>query len=214
VQIFLTSSEFIWKGLVRADIPFLCDSNMELVSIANEYLRFIATVKGRTRSKRTWLTYGSQLYEYFSFLEANELSWNELDQSQVAAWRDSMLNRGCARTTVNQRLRGIHSFYKWALQCNKTHSIPFYKEDIWVSKPKSLFAHVDASGNRLDVNGLTLRTTEPIPMFLHMEKALSFLNSITSHSLKLMGYLALLTGMRRSEVVELDYRVPLRNPSE
>jgi integrase len=37
-----------------------------------------------------------------------------------------------------------------------------------------------------------------------MEKAIRFLEAMSHHRLKLMGYLALLTGMRREEVVGLD----------
>ena len=212
MRMFLTDAEFAWKGVSRPDIPFLCDSDMELVSAPNEYLRFIATVKGRTRAKRTWLTYGSHLYEFFSFLEANDLSWDAVDQSQIAAWRDAMLERKCARSTVNQRLRCIHNFFDWSLHQGKTHSLPFYKKEIWVAKGRGFLAHVDASGGRFDANGLTVQTHKPIPKFLHMEKAICFLEAITSHSLKLMGYLALLTGMRREETVGLDFRV-VPNPA-
>jgi site-specific recombinase XerD len=212
MQMFLTNAEFIWKEVSRPGIPFLCALDMELVSAPNEYLRYIATVKGRTRSRRTWLTYGSHLYEFFSFLEANDLSWSGVNQTHIAAWRDVMLERKCSRNTVNQRLRCAHSFYKWASQAGRTRSIPFYSEDVWVSKERGFLAHIDASGGHFDANSLTVQTYKSMPKFLHMDKAIHFLESIPLHSLKLMGYLALLTGMRRSEIVELDYRV-VPNPA-
>lgn len=72
MQMFTTDAEFVWKGTVRSGVPFLCDQDMELVASANEYLRYISIVKGKTRSPKTWITYGTHLYEFFAFLEANQ----------------------------------------------------------------------------------------------------------------------------------------------
>jgi site-specific recombinase XerD len=212
MKLFFTNSTFVWKGLARPGIPFLCDEEMELIAAPNQYLREVAAVKGRTRSERTWETYGHHLYEFFGFLEANDLQWDAVNQTHIAAWRDSMLERKCARSTVNQRLRGLHAFYRWAANAGMAHSLPFSSQEIWVSKPRGFLSHVDASGGRFDANVLTLQTHNPMPQFLHMDKAIQFLDAMTPHRLKLMGYLALLTGMRREEVVGLDYRV-VPNPA-
>lgn len=212
MRMFLTDQEFVWNGIPRPNIPFLCNVEMELLAAPNEYLRFVATVKGRTRSERTWVTYGQHLYEFFAFLEANDLPWDAVNQTQIAAWRDTMLERKCARSTVNQRLRSIHAFYAWAVRSGKTHSLPFSTQEIWVAKPRGFLAHVDASGGRFAANELTMQTYKPLPKFLHMDRAIRFVEAMTPHSLKLMGYLALLTGMRREEVVALDYRV-VPNPA-
>jgi site-specific recombinase XerD len=207
MRLFLTNSEFSWQGVSRPGVPFLCDREMELVSAPNLYLRYVATVKGRTRSAKTWLTYGNHLYEFFAFLEANDLTWDAVNQSQIAAWRDAMLKRKCVHSTVNQRLRCVHAFYQWAKNSGITHSLPFLTQDIWVAKPRGFLSHVDASGGRFEANELTIQTHKPLPEFLHMDKAISFLEALTPHRLKLMGYLILLTGMRREEVVGMDYRV-------
>jgi site-specific recombinase XerD len=212
MKLFFTNSEFLVVGVPRPNIPFLCDAEMELVDAPNHYLLYVATVKGRTRSEATWSTYGNHLFEFFAFMEANGLQWEKVNQSQIAAWRDAMLERNCKRSTVNQRLRCVHAFYDWAAKQGLTHSLPFSTEEIWVAKPRGFLAHVDASGGRLDANELTIQTHHLLPQFLHMDKAIRFLNSMTPHRLKLMGYLMLLTGMRREEVVGLDYRV-VPNPA-
>lgn len=212
MKLFLTTDDFVWKGVPRPGVPFLCDRQMELVAAPNQYLRYVATIRGRTRSEDTWLTYSQHLYEYFTFLEDNNLAWGNVDQAQIAAWRDAMLERGCRRSTVNQRLRCIHVFYKWAARSGMLTSAPFSTQDVMVAKPKQFLDHVDASGNRFDANELTLHTSPVPPPFLHMDKAIRFLDAMSPYRLKLMGYLALLTGMRRGEVVGLDYRV-LPNPA-
>jgi site-specific recombinase XerD len=212
VKLFLTDKNFIFWGVACPGIPFLCDKEMELVAAPNSYLRFVATVKGRTRSPNTWATYGNHIYEFFSFLQANNISWETVEQTQIAAWRNAMLERGCSRSTVNQRLLCIHAFYEWAVQCGKRHSLPFSTQDIWVAKSPRFLKHIDTSGGRFHANELTIQTQNPLPKFLHMDMAIRFLDSMTPHSLKLMGYLALLSGMRREEIVGLDYRV-VPNPA-
>lgn len=212
MHMFLTDEEFIWKGMPRPGIPFICTSKMELCSTPNSYLLYIATIKGRTRSPRTWVTYASHLYEYLSFLEINNLRWEKVDQNDIAIWRDQMIERGCIRSTVNQRLRGIFNFYQWAFLQGKTHKIPFFKEDVWCKSHNGFMSHLDARGNRVVANALTLQTYELVPKFLHIEQAICFLEAISSDTLKMMGYLALLTGMRRAEIIEMDLRV-FPNPS-
>ncbi len=212
MKLFFTDSTFVVAGMPRSKVPFLCDEEMELVSPPNKYLLHVATVKGRTRSPRTWETYANHLYEFFSFLESNDLPWDGVNQTQIAAWRDAMLERKCARSTVNQRLLGVSAFYQWAVRSGITHSLPFSTEDVWVSKPRGFLAHVDASGGRFDANELTIQTHKAVPKFLHMNNAIQFMEAMSPHRLKLMGYLALLTGMRREEISGLDYRV-VPNPS-
>lgn len=212
MKMFFTDSSFFVAGQPYPRIPFLCDAEMELVTAPNEYLRYVATVKGRTPSKNTWRTYGDALFEFFAFLEDNGLSWNFVNQTQIATWRDAMLERGCRRSTVNQRIRTVGAFYDWALGQGITHSLPFSKEDVWVGAPRGFLSHVDVSGGRFEANELTLRDHKPVPKFLHLDQAMTFLESLTPHRLRLMGYLMLLTGMRREEVVGFDYRV-LPNPA-
>jgi len=74
MRLFVAGEEFVMNGMAYPGITFLCDKEMELVSAPNQYLPYIAVIRGRTRSPKTWLTYGSHLYEFFSFLEANDLA--------------------------------------------------------------------------------------------------------------------------------------------
>jgi site-specific recombinase XerD len=211
MQLFFTDSSFIWNGVERPGIPFLCNDEMELVTVPNLFLRHVATVKGRTRSRNTWRTYANHLYEFFSFLETNGLNWLTLTETLMAAWRDEMTVRGCSGTTVNQRLNCVQSFYKWAINSKIISDMPFSTEEIRISKHSGMLAHVDSSGNKFTANELTLKTIKAQPKFLILKDALIFLNSLSPRLLKLMGYLALVTGMRREEITGLSYHV-LPNP--
>lgn len=212
MKLFLTDQTFKIHGHHYPGVPFMVDDEMALADVPNAYLFHVAVVKGRTASPKTWQTYANHLYEFFGFLEANNLVWNQINETHAAAWRDAMLERGCQRSTVNQRLRCVSTFYDWAHKDGRIAFMPFGKEDIWVSKPKGFLAHVDASGGRMLANELTLRTQKTAPQFLHLDKARTFLEAMTPQRLKLMGYMMLLTGMRREEVVAFDCRV-LPNPA-
>ena len=56
------------------------------------------------------------LYEFFSFLEENNLELQQIDQTQIAIWRNAMLDRGLMRSTVNARIRLVSDFYRWTLR--------------------------------------------------------------------------------------------------
>jgi integrase len=207
MKLFFTDEEFRIDGLPRPGIPFLCDRHMELVPAPNWYLRHIATVSGETRAPATWRTYGDHLLEFFAFLEDNGLAWTDLTFQELASWRDAMLERGCRRTTVNQRLRGVHAFYAWAKRQSLTNEIPFTTREVLAARPTQFLAHASSGGNQVRANELTLRTIPSELQFLRLDKAVEFLEALTPARVRLMGYTMLLTGMRRQEVVALDYRV-------
>lgn len=207
MDLFFTDASFEVERVPYPGIPFLCNKEMELVAEPNRWLWHVAVVKGCTRSPQTWRTYGENIYEFFGFLEANDLQWDSVSQSQIAAWRDAMLERGCKRSTVNQRLRAVEAFYEWARREGIARSIPFHREDVWVAKARGTLEHMDASGGRRAANELTVQTFKPVPKFLHLNKAIEFCDSLSPMRLRLMGYLMLLTGMRRQETVGLDLRV-------
>jgi len=212
MKLFFTDATHVEDGIARPGIPFLCDARMELIPEPNDYLRSIAIIKGRCRSPNTWSTYGHHLYEFFAFLEENRLDWASISQRHMAAWRDGMLARGCNRNTANQRVRFVGTFYAWAAAHGTAISVPNTHEEVRVSRPPGFLAHVSTTGIKSLADELTLRTFKATPAFLRLDKAIAFLDSLTPHSLRLMGYLALLTGMRRNEVTALDYRV-VPNPA-
>lgn len=212
MELSFTGPEFKLNNVSFSDIPFLTDQDMKLVNVPNKYLYEIALVHGRTRSPRTWKTYGNHLYEFFSFLEENNLEWQNVDQAQIAIWRNAMLDRGLRRSTVNARIRLVSDFYRWSLRRHLIKEVPYETKDVWIAKPKGFLAHVDVSGNRMDANDLTLPTHKPLPQFLIKEQARKFINALSPRRNQLMAYLMLLCGLRREEVVGLNQCV-LPNPS-
>lgn len=212
MKLFLTDDTYVVSGVTRPGVPFLCDREMELVEAPNRYLDHIAVVRGRTRAPNTWATYADQLYDYFSFLEANRLDWMTADERTISAWRDGMVQRGNRVGTINQRLRGVQRFYDWAALNRLVPFVPFTSSSVVINKSAPFLAHVDVSGSRSTVSEVTLREPRRLPRFLHIDQATKFLDAIRPRRMRLMGYTMLLTGMRREEVAGLDYRV-LPNPA-
>lgn len=207
MRLFFTDSTFIKDGAAQSGIPFLADAEAALVDSANRYLYYIARIRGRTSAPATWRTYGDHLYEFFSFLEENNLNWDQVGASHLAAWRNGMLNRKLKRNTCNSRIRTVSAFYTWCKQQNLVGHIPFDREEVFVRKPKGFLAHVDASGNKIEANELTLPSTRPLPKFMTLRQAATFIPALSPERTQLVAWLMVLCGLRREESAGLDMRV-------
>ncbi len=212
MKLYTTDNSYVVAGMPRPGIPFLCDRDSELVAAPNSYLDHIAVVRGRTRSAKTWKTYGEHLYDYFSFLEDNGLDWLTIDERALAAWRDGMVARSNRAGTINARLRCVQRFYEWAAHTGLARALPITTSSVAVSRPGNFLAHIDARGGRATVSEITLSEPRRLPRYLPIAEAIQFLDSLSPARVRLMGYMMLLTGMRREEVASLDYRV-LPNPA-
>ncbi len=114
-------------------MPFLCAENMDFMNAPNDYLLWVVLENPQTRSPATWKSYAEALYDYFSWLEANALSWDPVPArygegggiSNIALYRNwslDALDRRSGRhaiqaSTVRKRLSQIMRFYEWALGC-------------------------------------------------------------------------------------------------
>ncbi|TEF26814.1 recombinase, partial [Pseudomonas aeruginosa] len=130
MRVFYTDESFELNGVPLPGIPFLANAGAELIESANRYLFHIAVVRGRTRSPATWRTYADHLYEFFSFLEENALFWTRVNQEHIAVWRNSMLDRGLSRSTINKRLSTTSAFYTWCARQGLAEQLPFETQDV------------------------------------------------------------------------------------
>jgi site-specific recombinase XerD len=167
----------------------------------------VSCISGRTRAETTRRTYADHLYEFFSFLEENDLAWNSVSQSYLAAWRNGMQERGLKRSTCNNRIRTVSAFYTWCRRTELINQIPFDRSEMLVKKPAGFLAHVEASGNRVNGNELTLPSTRPVPKFLSLRDAATFMESLSPERTQLVGWLMVFAGLRREEAARLDIRV-------
>ncbi|RUX51463.1 recombinase XerD [Mesorhizobium sp. M4A.F.Ca.ET.050.02.1.1] len=213
-ELLFTTDEFAPNGTPCPGVPMLLDHEMRLVEPACAWLLHIALVRGRTRSRQTWRTYGEALYDWWQTLEANEWIWDEIGLAEIAAYRDRMLSRpsehtgrAYARSTINGRLRTMALFYRWCLGANLVRHIPFTVDELALSRsrPQGFLAHVDATGGRQLVNELTVRQPPTLPRPLSPAAVRQVMSRVGTRD-RLIVEWAVTTGMRRMEVAGLRLR--------
>jgi site-specific recombinase XerD len=210
-ELLFTSEAFQPQGLPTANVPMLLDAEMRLIEPACAWLLHVALVRGRTRSKETWRTYGEALYDWWQTLEANGWIWDKVGSNELAAYRTRMLEvtsdhtgRPYARATINVRLRVLAMFYRWCAASGLVGEVPFSISDLSLgrSRPAPFLAHIDAKGGRQSVNELTVRHTRSPPRPLEPATIRRAMEGMEARD-RLIVEWAVTTGVRRLEIAGL-----------
>ncbi|AOH87303.1 recombinase XerD (plasmid) [Sphingomonas panacis] len=211
-DLLFTTDAFEAQGRQVPGIPMLLDHEMRLIEPACSWLLHISLIRGRTRSRQTWRTYGEALYDWWQTLEANGWSWDSVRFHEVAAYRDRMLTsrsehtgRPFARATINGRLRTIAQFYRWSVDHGLIDSAPFSSEDVSVARwrPAPALVHIDARGGIQSANALLLREHSTLPKPMPPADIRRILQGRTARDRLIIEWAAL-TGMRRMEIAGLE----------
>ena len=159
------------------------------------------------KSTKSWKPYGQAMYDYLSFLQANNMDWREFyadgnrDSTIIANYRDWSLSEcGLSSVTINQRLRVIVKFYQYALRHDWIDSVPYLIEEVFVRQTKGFLAHVNSSGGIVASPDVMLRQQKTTIKVLTKVQVTTLLNVIENTTHKLMVRLALASGLRREEL--------------
>jgi integrase len=210
-ELLFTTEAFRPQGLPTPNVPILLDAEMRLIEPACAWLLHVALVRGRTRSKETWRTYGEALYDWWQTLEANSWAWDKVGSSELSAYRNRMLEgtsdhtgRPYSRATINIRLRVLAMFYRWCAASGLIGEVPFSISDLSLrrSRPPIFLAHVDAKGGRQAANELTVRHTRSLPRPLEPAMIRRVMANMDARD-RLIVEWAVTTGMRRLEIAGL-----------
>jgi integrase/recombinase XerD len=179
MELVRATKDFVIAGQPYPGFPILLWDSMESCVPANQFFRHYL-LRGAIGSERSWPSTGRALYDFFSFLQAHELDWRDVDRGEakslVAAYRDyCLMTCGLARNTTRQRLTYICEFYKYALELGWVERPPFTYEERTVKREASFFAHVDASGGKTMANDVMPRSHKTLPKFLSMAEIKSLL---------------------------------------
>jgi len=210
-ELVFATEHFKPFDVARARVPMLLDGSMRLIEPACAWLLHVALVRGRTRSRETWRTYGEALYDWWQTIEANDWVWNQVGTGEIAAYRDQMLQqpsghtgRPYARSTINGRLRILSLFYKWCSANGLIGQAPVSTGELALgrSRPAGFLAHIDASGGTQVVNDLTLRNTAMLPRPLPPQDIRRVMAGMGARD-RLIVEWAVTTGIRRMEAAGL-----------
>ncbi|MCQ9471127.1 tyrosine-type recombinase/integrase [Pseudomonas alliivorans] len=204
MELVWATENLVISGQPYPGFPILLWDSMDSCIPANQFFRHYL-LRGVIGSKRSWPSTGRALYDFFSFIQAHELDWRDVDRGEakslVAAYRDYCLV-GCelAPNTTRQRLHYICKFYEFALKEGWVKRLPFAYEERTVKRETSFLAHVDASGGKAVANNVMPRSHKALPKFLSITEIKALLAEAENPHHRMMMRLALHLGLRREEI--------------
>ncbi|QEN49729.1 tyrosine-type recombinase/integrase [Pseudomonas protegens] len=204
MELVWATENLVIAGQPYPGFPILLWDSMESCVPANQFFRHYL-LRGIIGSKRSWPNTGRALYDFFSFIQAHELDWRNVDRGEakslVAAYRDyCLVTCELAPNTTRQRLHYICKFYEFALREGWVKRLPFAYEERSVKRETGFLAHIDASGGKAMANDVMPRRTKALPKFLSMVEVKELLAAAENPHHRMMMRLALHTGLRREEI--------------
>lgn len=211
MELVWATDKFEIEGQPYPGFPILLWDSMESCAPANQFFRHYL-LRGTIGSEQSWPSTGRALYDFFSFLQAHELDWRDVDRGEakslVAAYRDYCL-RECALapSTTGQRLHYICEFYKFGLKAGWVRGLPFAYEERMVKREPGFLSHINASGSRVMANDVMPPRPKSLPKFLSRAEVKTLLAVVENPHHRAMMRMALHTGLRREEIATfpLDY---------
>jgi integrase len=184
--------------------PILLWEDLTSCVEVNDFFRFYL-FRGAIESKRTWGVVAGALYDFFGYLEANDLLWTGVNRGNeeniVAAYsRYSAQVHGHKRNTVRLRLTYICEFYEYAVSRGWVPKLPYRMERRNVASTGSFFAHLDASGGTIDVRSVMPRKHRSLIKFLSAAQQRLLIEAAENPHHKMIIRLALGSGLRREEL--------------
>lgn len=204
MELVWATEELVIAGQPYAGFPILLWDSMDSCIPANRFFRHYL-LRGSIGSKRSWPSTGRALYDFFSFLQAHDIDWRDVDRGEakslVAAYRDyCLLACKLSPNTTRQRLHYICEFYEFALKERWVQRLPFAHEERTVRRGAGFLAHVDASGGKALAKDVMPRSRKSLPKFLSMAEIKALLEATDNPHHRIMMRLALHTGLRREEI--------------
>ncbi|MDU8361087.1 tyrosine-type recombinase/integrase [Pseudomonas syringae group sp. J309-1] len=204
MELVWATKEFVISGRSYPGFPILLMDTMESCVPANDFFRHYI-LRGSIGSKKTWPSVGRAMYDFFSFLQAHELDWHDVDRGEakslIAAYRGYCEDQcALATSTIRQRLHYVCCFYQYAQTQGWVSRLPFSFEERTVRRETGFLAHADARGGKGMTNNAMPRKTRNLPKFLSLAEVKVLLATAENPHHRMMIRLGLQTGLRREEI--------------
>ncbi|EIS3741499.1 tyrosine-type recombinase/integrase [Aeromonas hydrophila] len=204
MELIWATKDLVIAGRPYTGFPILLWDTMESCVPANDFLRHYL-LRGAIGSTKSWPSTGRALYDFFSFLQAHDIDWRDVDRGEaksiVAAYRDyCLVECKLARSTTRQRLHYICKFYEYVQIQGWVSSLPFRYEERTVKREVGFLAHVDARGGKTMANDVMPRAHSVLPKFLSMDEIRALLQAAENPHHRMMMLFGLRSGLRREEI--------------
>lgn len=206
MDLVLSSDDFKVRDISYPEFPILINDQGEIETQALDFLIYHCLKRGSVQSQNSWRTYGQDLYDFFSFCEANAIDWRNIehrqDETLLGLYRDvSMKQFDVGASTINRRLRFLIKFYHYAYNHGWVATLPYELESVVVRKPRGFLAHTDTYGGIAARPDVVLKQPRTKIKLLNREQVNQLLTAISNKNLKLMVRLGLLAGLRKREIL-------------
>ena len=204
MRLVMATADFTVEGRSFAGFPLLLNNEGWPLEPAHSFLWHALVIHGSIESKLTWEAYGRRLYDYFAFLSANDLAWNEGQKphglSVVARYRDWSLGQlGLSPNTVNKRLNLVVRFYDWCKRQGHASHLPFGTREVRRPSHQGFLSHVDRMGGVVSKPTVMARQRKATIKFLIKEQVRQCFSAKLDSSHSLLFNLMVRTGMRSCE---------------
>ena len=204
MRLVMATDDFLVAGRSFAGFPLLLNEDGWPMEPAHSFLWQALITHGGVESKLTWEAYGRRLYDYFAFLAANELQWDEEQKphglSVVARYRDWSLGElALSPNTVNKRLNLIVRFYVWCKSQGYITQLPFGMRDVRTPVHQGFLTHVDQSGGVVQKPAIMARERKATIKLLTKTQVRQCFGTQLDPSHALLFNLMVRTGMRSCE---------------
>lgn len=204
MRLVFATKDLVLAGRSFEGFPLLIGADGWPIEPAQTFLWHTLIESGESRSDLTWEAYGRRVYDYFAFLEANGLAWDEVSPSHglsiLSRYRDwSSGELGLDPKTVNSRLALIVRLYRWAKQRAMIAVLPFGEKKVRASQHSGLLSHVVNLGAESTKASVMVRERQRQTKFLTKDQVKICLALDTDPSHRILFHLMVRTGLRSCE---------------
>lgn len=204
MRLVFATQDLALAGRTFEGFPLLISESGWPVEPAHGFLWHTLVESGEYLSKLTWESYGRRLFDYFAFLEANDLSWDDKTSapglSVLSKYRDwSIGELGLSPGTVNKRLGIIIRLYRWAKSRGLIDTLPFGMKQVVTATRPGLLAHLSPPFEKKIKASVIIRERSVPLKFLTKEQVIKCLALRVDPSHELLFHMMVRTGMRSCE---------------
>ncbi|MFG0916466.1 tyrosine-type recombinase/integrase [Pseudomonas sp. CJQ_11] len=204
MHLIWATKDYKLSGRSVPGMPIILWDSMESCVPVNNFLRSHLS-RAAIESDYSWKAAGQSLYDYFSFLQAHNLDWRDVDRGEsktlISAYRGYCRDEHShARNTLRLRIYYISEFYKFAFKHGLIRELPINLEIRHRRSKDSLLMHLDARGSLTEANGEIPRKHKALPKYLTRDQVKALINIANNVHHRMIVSFAVRSGLRRMEL--------------